>query len=70
VEPAAVPDQRRARNPARNDKTIGFATSDKVEMYPVEAAEPDHVDPAPNSTWDFEVMLFLTGDPQTRAVVA
>lgn len=52
------------------DKTIAYASSDKVETYPVEAAEPDHIDPAPNSTWDFEVMLFLTADPQTRAVVA
>jgi hypothetical protein len=52
------------------DRATVYAPGDKVAVYPVEAAEPDETDPAPNGTWDFEVGLFLTADSQTRAVVA
>lgn len=58
------------------DKTINFTTGQGaantgvLQVFPVEAAEPDDVDPSPDSSWDFEVELFLTGDANTRAQVA
>lgn len=48
----------------------GGASNGVLQVFPVEAAEPDDVDPQPDSTWDFEIELFLTADPQTRAVIA
>lgn len=52
------------------DRTTAFASTQQVEVYPLESAEPDQTDPSPNTDWDFEVDFFLTGDPQTRAVIA
>jgi hypothetical protein len=48
----------------------GAANNGVLQVFPIEAAEPDDVDPQPDSTWDFEVELYLTGDPNTRAQVA
>jgi hypothetical protein len=50
--------------------TTAWASSDKVAVYPVNTAEPDEVKPAEDSTWDFMVEMFLSADPNTRAVVA
>lgn len=53
------------------DRTIAWATSDKVETYSLESGEPDQVDPAPSGVWDFTVDFFLTESGyQSRAVVA
>lgn len=48
----------------------GAANTGVLQVFPIEAAEPDDVDPQPDSTWDFEIELFLTADPNTRAQVA
>jgi hypothetical protein len=52
------------------DATTAWATSDKVEVYPVDCGEAVQTKPAPDSTWDFMVPLFVMSDPNTRAVVA
>lgn len=58
------------------DKTTAFASGQGaanngvLQVFPVEAEEPDDIDPAPDSSWDFEIGLCLTGDPNTRAQVA
>jgi len=52
------------------DRTTAFASTQQVECYPLESAEPDQIDPAPNTNWDFTIDFFLTGDPVTRAVIA
>lgn len=52
------------------DRTTAWAVADKVEVYPVEAGEAVQTKPAPDSNWDFSSPLFVTADPQTRAVVA
>lgn len=52
------------------DRTVAWTTADKAEVYPVEAGEPMHVKPAPDSNADFVSPLFVTADPNTRAVVA
>lgn len=52
------------------DRTTVWATGDKVAVYPVEAGEPNEMKPAPDSTWDFSVPLFVSADPNQRAVVA
>lgn len=52
------------------DATTAWATSDKVEVYPVESGEPMQVKPGPDSTWDFSVKFFVMADENTRAVVA
>jgi hypothetical protein len=52
------------------DATTAWTVADKVEVYPLEAAEPNQENPAPDSTWDFETEFFLTADENTHAVVA
>ena len=52
------------------DRTQAWATSDKVEVYPVQTGEAIQIKPAPDSTWDFTSPMFVTADPTTRAVVA
>lgn len=52
------------------DRTQAWATSDKVEVYPVETAEAVQIKPGPDSTWDFSSEMFVMADPNTRAVVA
>lgn len=52
------------------DKTTAWASGDKVEVYPIETGEANQEKPAPDSTWDFTVPVFVTADPNTRAVVA
>jgi hypothetical protein len=52
------------------DRTTAWTVADKVQVYPVEAGEPNETKPAPDSTWDFMVPMFVTADPNQRAVVA
>lgn len=52
------------------DRTTAWASSDKVEVYPLEAGESSQAKPAPDSTWDFTTPFMVTSDPNTRAVVA
>lgn len=52
------------------DATTAWASSDKVEVYPLECGEPNQEKPAPDGTWDFTVPFYLTADENTRAVVA
>jgi hypothetical protein len=52
------------------DATTAWATSDKVEVYPVNTGEPVETKPAPDGNWDFESPMFVSGDAETRAVVA
>lgn len=47
-----------------------FATSDRVEVYPVAAAEPQNVAPTANEILKVMVALKVTSDPATHAVVA
>lgn len=52
------------------DATTAWTVADKVEVYPAESGEAVQVKPGPDSVWDFTSPLFVTADPQTRAVVA
>ena len=47
-----------------------FATGDRVEVYPVTAAEPQNVAPAANEVLKVTVELKVTSDPATHATVA
>ena len=47
-----------------------WATSDQVEVYPVETMEPEQADPEENAVAKFSVGMVMTADPNTRAVVA
>jgi hypothetical protein len=52
------------------DRTTAYATGDKLGVYPVESGEGNEVKPKPDGTWDFMIPLFVTADPNQRAVVA
>jgi len=52
------------------DATTAWTIGDKVEVYPYEAGEATQEKPEPDGTWDFTSPLFVTSDPNTRAVVA
>lgn len=52
------------------DATTAWASSDKVEVYPVECGEAMQEKPAVDTNWDFTTPFFLNADPNTRAVVA
>lgn len=52
------------------DATTAWATNDKVEVYPVECGEAMQEKPTVDGTWDFTSPLFVSTDPNTRAVVA
>lgn len=47
-----------------------YATGDKVEVYPVTAAEPQNIAPVANEVLKVMAPLKVTSDPATRAVVA
>jgi hypothetical protein len=51
-------------------KTTAWTIADKVKVYPVAFGEAPEVPPAPDGTWDFTVPVFVTSEPNTRAVVA
>ncbi len=50
--------------------TAAWASSDKVEVYPMNTGEAMQEKPAPDGTWDFTIPMFVSADPNTRAVVA
>lgn len=50
--------------------TTAWTAADKVEVYPINTGEPMQEKPAPDGTWDFTVPMFVSADPNTRAVVA
>lgn len=52
------------------DATTAWATSDKVEVYPINTGEPMQEKPQPDGTYDFSSPMFVSNDPNTRAVVA
>lgn len=52
------------------DKTTAYASTQKIENYPVETMEPSEAAPQPDGSWDFTVPMILTTDAQTRAVIA
>lgn len=52
------------------DRTTAFASTQRVEVYPLEAGEPSEATPQPDGVWDFSVPFYLTADPQTRAIIA
>lgn len=50
--------------------STAWAAGDKVEVYPVNTGEPMQEKPAPDGVWDFTVPMYVSSDPNTRAVVA
>jgi|SRR6187549_259261 len=56
----------------RRDVTAGtaWATSDKVEVYPVQCGEVRNLAPEANSVHKYEVMAKITVQPNLRATVA
>lgn len=52
------------------DKTVAWTSGQKVEVYPVDCAEPTEQKPTEDGTWDFEVELIVNADANTRAVIA
>lgn len=52
------------------DRTVAWASADKLEVYPLESGEAVQKKPAVDDTWDFTTPFFVTADPATRAVVA
>lgn len=51
-------------------ESTAWASSDNVEVYPVECGEVRHMDPEANTLHRYEVPLFLTDAPDLRAQVA
>lgn len=56
----------------RRDTTAGtaWATSDKVEVYPVQCGEIRNLAPEANSVHKYEVQTKITSQPNLRATVA
>lgn len=52
------------------DATTAWTVADKVEVYPVNTGEAIQEVPKPDGTWDFTSPMFVSLDPNTRAVVA
>jgi len=52
------------------DATTAWGSGDKVEVYPINTGEAMQEKPAPDGTWDFSSPMFVSNDPNTRAVVA
>lgn len=50
--------------------TTVWATSDKVEVYPVQIGEVRNLSPAPNEVHKYEVITKITNQPNLRATVA
>lgn len=47
-----------------------WASTQPVEVYPVQVGEPDQAVPAMNEVQKFTATMFVTSDPSTRAVIA
>jgi hypothetical protein len=56
----------------RRDVTssTAWATSDKVEVYPVQCGEVSNLPPAANEVHKFEIKTMVTNQPNLRATVA
>lgn len=52
------------------DEGTAWASSDKVQVYPAVCGETKDLDPEPNTLGRYEVPIFLTDEPDLRAVVA
>jgi len=52
------------------DQATAWATSDKVEVYPVNTGEPIQEKPMADGTWDFTSPMFVSDTANTLAVVA
>lgn len=52
------------------DAATAWASSDKIEVYPCNTGEAMQEKPAPDGTWDFTIPMYVSADPNTRAVVA
>jgi hypothetical protein len=50
--------------------STGWATGDKVEVYPIQTGETRNLAPEANSVQRYEVPLKITGQPTIRATVA
>jgi hypothetical protein len=50
--------------------TTAWASSDKVEVYPVVCGEVRNLDPEPNSVQKYEVKTLVATQPNLRATVA
>jgi hypothetical protein len=50
--------------------TAAWASTQSVEIYPVQCGQREQNDPAPNEVQKYTVPLFLTADPDDNAVVA
>lgn len=50
--------------------TTAWAALDKVAVYPVNTGEPNEEKPTVDGVWDFSVEMFLSAEPNTRAVMA
>jgi len=52
------------------DVATAYASTQKVETYPLECGEASEMPPKPDGVWAFTSPFFLTTDPNTRAVIA
>jgi len=50
--------------------STAFATGQTVEVYPITTGEPELAPPAANEVAKFISTMMVTGDPDTRAVIA
>jgi len=50
--------------------STAFASTQEVEVYPVQTGEPALSQPAANEVQKFTVPMMVTSDPNTRAVIA
>jgi len=50
--------------------TTAWASSDKVEVYPIQCGEIRNLPPAANEVHKYEVLTKITSQPNIRATVA
>jgi hypothetical protein len=50
--------------------TTAWASTQSVEIYPVQCGQREQQDPAPNEVQKYVVPMFMTADPDDSAVVA
>jgi len=50
--------------------TTAWATSQAVEVYPGQVGEVKNLDPAPNETHKYEILFFVSPQPNLRATTA
>jgi hypothetical protein len=52
------------------DATTAYASTQPIEIYPLDTGERTEVPPKPDGTYDLTIPFFLMSDPNTRAVIA